>query len=306
MVPAAPSRRTDAGSAIASAVPHALGSAQDLAVPGNARGLVIAADKTIIPGGRSRPGVTRRAYRNFRAYPALKDSVGECVFWDFCHGSCCKVETSKVRDAGSAERGAVQPGIDADEVDGGGGQDVGEMGLGLATVGSAAQPGAADGLGDGALDAGADVVAGFPLCGLLLGALPGEQFVLFAGQQGQAASPLAIGRLGAPGPQRAWAAGGEREVDLGYRGAAGFALIGPADADGCLGAGDRPRVPVDAEGGLGQGRFLPGAAAPGLVGVGADGPEQGDAVVVAGGEDVAGADVAGLHPLLPPHHPTPI
>jgi len=58
-------------------VPHALGYAQDLAVPGNARGLVIAADKTTIPGGRSRPGVTRRAYRNFRAYPALKN--GACV-----------------------------------------------------------------------------------------------------------------------------------------------------------------------------------------------------------------------------------
>src|SRR5260370_15384894 len=77
MVPAAPSRRTDAGSTIAGAVPHALGYAQDLAVPGHARGLVIAADKTIIPGGRSRPGVTRRAYRNFRAYPALKD--GACA-----------------------------------------------------------------------------------------------------------------------------------------------------------------------------------------------------------------------------------
>src|SRR5260370_6412220 len=77
MVPAAPSRRTDAGSAIAGAVPHALGYAQDLAVRGHARGLVIAAGKTIIPGGRSRPGVTRRAYRNFRAYLALKD--GACA-----------------------------------------------------------------------------------------------------------------------------------------------------------------------------------------------------------------------------------
>ena len=164
------------------------------------------------------------------------------------------------------------------------------MGLGLAAVGRAAQPGAADGLGDGALDAGPDVVSGFPLRGLLLGALPGEEFVLLAGQQGQAASPLAIGRRGAPGPQRARAAAGEREVDPGYRGAAGFALVGPADADRSLGAGDRPRVPVDAEGGLRQGRCLPGAAAPGLVGVGADGPEQGDAMIVAGGEDVAGAE----------------
>ena len=197
-----------------------------------------------------------------------------------------------MRDAGGAERGAVQPGIDADEVDGGSGQDAGEMGLGLAAVGRAAQPGAADGLGDGALDAGADVVAGFPLRGLLLGALPGEQFVLLAGQQGQAASPLAVGRRGAPGSQRARVAVGGREVDPGDGGAAGFALGGPADADGSLGAGDLACVPVDAEGGLRQGRFLPGAAAPGLMGVGADRPEQGDAVVVAGGEDVAGADVS--------------
>lgn len=69
-------------------------------------------------------------------------------FGPFRHGSRCKVETSEMRDAGCAERGAVQPGIGADEVDGGGGQDVGEVGLGLAAVGSAAQPGAADGLGD--------------------------------------------------------------------------------------------------------------------------------------------------------------
>ena len=109
------------------------------------------------------------------------------------------------------------------------------MGLGPAAVGSAAQPGPADGLGDGALHAGADVVAGFPLCGLLLGALPGEQFVLLAGQQGQAASPLAVCRLGAPGPQRARAAVSEREVDPGNGGAVGFALAGPADADRSLG-----------------------------------------------------------------------
>ncbi len=170
-------------------------------------------------------------------------------FGIFCHGSRCKAETSKVRDAGGAERGAVQPGIGPDEVDGGGGQDVGEVGLGLAAVGSAAQPGPADGLGDGALHAGADVVAGFPLRGLLPGALPGEEFLLLAGQQGQAASPLAVCRLGAPGPQRARAAVSEREVDPGNGGAAGFALAGPADADRSLGACDRPRVPVDPEGG---------------------------------------------------------
>ena len=60
----------------------------------------------------------------------------------FCHGSRCKAETSKVRDAGCAERGAVQPGIGTDEVDGGGGggQDVGEMGLGLSPEGRGLRP----------------------------------------------------------------------------------------------------------------------------------------------------------------------
>src|SRR5260370_22234953 len=91
MVPAAPSRRTDAGSAIAGAVPHALGYAQDLAVPGHARGLVIAADKTIIPGGRSRPGVTRRAYRNFRAYPALKHRACARPLGDREDGACARL-----------------------------------------------------------------------------------------------------------------------------------------------------------------------------------------------------------------------
>ena len=176
------------------------------------------------------------------------------------------------------------------------------MGLCLAAVGGAAQPGAADGLGDGALDAGADVVAGFPLRGLLLGALPGKEFVLLAGQQGQAASPLAIGRLGAPGSQRARVAVGGREMDPGNGGAVGFALVGPADADRPLGAGDLACVPVDAEGGLVQGRFLPGAAAPGVVRVGADRPGQGDAVAGAGGEDVAGADVARVCYVLARRH----
>jgi hypothetical protein len=53
--------------------------------------------------------------------------------------SSCQVEAGEVRDAGSAKRGAVQPGIGADQVDGGDGQDVGEVGLGLAAVGSTAQ-----------------------------------------------------------------------------------------------------------------------------------------------------------------------
>ncbi len=193
--------------------------------------------------------------------PAVKDSVGEGHLVIFCLGSRCKVEACEVRDAGGAERGAVQPGVGADEVDGGGGQDAGEVGLVLPVIGGAPQPGGADGLGDCALDAGADVVAGLPFGGLLLGALPGEELVLLAGQQGQAASPPAVCRLRALRPQRARVAVGEREVDPGDGGAAGLALVGPADAGRTLGAGDLPCVPVDAEGGLGQGGLLAGAAA---------------------------------------------
>jgi len=207
-----------------------------------------------------------------------------------------------VRDAGGAERGAVQPGAGADEVNGGGGQHAGEVGLVLTAVGGAPQPGDADDLGDGAPGAGADVVAGLPFRGLLLGALPGKELVLLAGQQGQAASPPAVCRLRALRPQRARVAVGEREVDPGDGGAAGLALAGPADAGRALGAGDLPYVPVDAEGGLGQGGFLAGAAA-GLSGAGADWPEQGDPVVVAGGEDVAGADVAGVDYVLAGRQP---
>ena len=51
-----------------------------------------------------------------------------------------------------------------------------------------------------------------------------------------------------------------------------------------------------------QGGLLAGAAA-GLGGVGADWPEQGDPVVVAGGEDVAGADVASVDRVLAGHQP---
>ena len=182
----------------------------------------------------------------------MEDSVGECAFGAFRHGSRCKVEASEVRDAGGAGRGAVQPGIGADEVDGGGGQDAGEVGLGLSAVGSAAQPGAADGLGDGALDAGADVVSLLPLVGLLFATSLIEDLLLRLGQEGEAAAVSAVRGLGALRSQRARTAVLEREVHAGDRGAGGFALVGPADADRSVRAGDSPVVPVDVEGALGD------------------------------------------------------
>ena len=86
------------------------------------------------------------------------------------------------------------------------------MGLVAAVAGRGAHRGGAGGLGDGALDAGADVAAGLPLRGLLLGAMGGEDLVLLAGQQGQAAAVPAVSGLGALGPQRAGIAAGEREA----------------------------------------------------------------------------------------------
>src|SRR5882757_918813 len=158
--------------------------------------------------------------------------------------------------------------------------DIREMCLGLASIGGVTQSGAADGLGDGALDAGADVVAGLPLFGLLLGVLLCQDLLMFSGQQGQLAAPLAVRRFAAPVPQRARVAVGEREAHSGDGGAAGFALVGPAGADRSLGAGDLSGVPVDVEGGLGQIRCLLIASA--VAGVSADRPNQGDAVVVVG------------------------
>lgn len=107
---------------------------------------------------------------------------------------------------------------------------------------------------------------------LLPSALPGGELVLFAGRQRQAASPLAAGRRGAPGPQRARPAAGEREMDPGDRGAVRFALAGPANAGRSSGAGRLLGVPVGAEGVPGQGRLLPVAAAPGLVSTAPAGP----------------------------------
>jgi hypothetical protein len=70
---------------------------------------------------------------------------------------------------------------DAGGVDGAGGQDVPDRGLGQADVSGAAQAEAADGLGDRALDAGAAVVAAVPGRVVLLGAVAGLDVVQGAG-----------------------------------------------------------------------------------------------------------------------------
>ena len=122
---------------------------------------------------------------------------------------------------GPAERGLGEPGVEADDVDRCGGQDVAEVGLGQTRVAGAADAGAADGLRDGAFDACAYVVALLPLLGLLFLAALGQNFLLLTGQEGQAASALAVGGRGALGSQWTGCAVGGGEVDAGQRGPAG-------------------------------------------------------------------------------------
>jgi hypothetical protein len=68
-------------------------------------------------------------------------------------------------------RGAGPPGVEADEVDRGGGEDVFEVDFVHAGVAGAADPGDRDGLTDGAFDTGADAVA----CGVQLQRLGSDQ-----------------------------------------------------------------------------------------------------------------------------------
>jgi hypothetical protein len=65
-----------------------------------------------------------------------------------------------VGSAGSVERVAVPPGVQADQVKGDCGEDVFEVGLGQASVAGMSQTGDGDGLADGALDTGASLPAG--------------------------------------------------------------------------------------------------------------------------------------------------
>jgi hypothetical protein len=62
------------------------------------------------------------------------------------------------------------PGVEADEVDGGGGEGVFEFGFGTSGVAGVAYAGDGDGLVDGAFDSGAGAVGVFPGVGGLVGA----------------------------------------------------------------------------------------------------------------------------------------
>src|SRR5690349_22799303 len=149
---------------------------------------------------------------------------------------------------GPVQRLAGPPGIEPDQVDGGGCGVVLQAGFAQAEVAGAADAGDVGGLGDGALHPGADPV--FPLPGVagLPGAGGGEGFVDLAVPEAELAA--GADRGGAPGPGRAGRAGrlGEPGQDDAGALAAGR---GPGTGGGALRAGDLLVLPVDGEHGGG-------------------------------------------------------
>src|SRR6185295_2578881 len=119
--------------------------------------------------------------------------------------SCCEVESLQVGGAGAVQGLAGPPGVEPDQVDGGGCGVVFQAGFAQAEVAGAADAGDVGGLGDGAFHPGADAVPALPVVAGLLGAGGGEGLVDLA----VAEAELAAGadRGGAPGPGRARGAG---------------------------------------------------------------------------------------------------
>src|SRR5437868_3412060 len=165
-------------------------------------------------------------------------------WWSYFRVSCCEVQPLQVGGPGPVQRPAGPPGVEPDQVDGGGCGVVFQAGFAQAEVAGAADPGDVGGLGDGALDPGADPVSVPPGVAGLLGAGGGEGLVEPAVTQAELAA--GADRGGAPGPGRARCAGrlGEPgDDDIGPL-AAGR---GPGTADGALRAGDLLVLPVDGE-----------------------------------------------------------
>src|SRR6185312_3910456 len=88
--------------------------------------------------------------------------------------SCCEVESLQVGGAGAVQGLAGPPGVEPDQVDGGGCGVVFQAGSGQAEVAGAADAGDVGGLGDGAFDPGADPVPALPGVAGLLGAGGGD------------------------------------------------------------------------------------------------------------------------------------
>ena len=85
----------------------------------------------------------------------------------------------------SGRYGPGEPGVEADEVEGHGGEGVLEEGLRLAAVAGVVDVAEPGGLGDQALDAASVCVALAPVAGGLLGPDPLLGLLLTAGQEGQ-------------------------------------------------------------------------------------------------------------------------
>jgi hypothetical protein len=111
----------------------------------------------------------------------------------------------QVGGSGPVQRLAGPPGVEPDQVDGGGCGVVFQPGFVQAEVAGAADAGDVGGLGDGALDPGADAVPVLPGVAGLLGAGGGEGLVDLAVTEAELAA--GADRGGAPGPGRARLAG---------------------------------------------------------------------------------------------------
>lgn len=105
-------------------------------------------------------------------------------------GSGCdgEVEPLQVGGPGPVEGFSGPPGVEADQVDRGGGGVVLQAGVVQSEVAGGADTGDVGDLAHGALGSGADVVPGFPVAGGLPGAGGGDGLVDLAGAQGQLAA----------------------------------------------------------------------------------------------------------------------
>lgn len=129
--------------------------------------------------------------------------------------------------------------------------------------------------GHGALDSVPDLVALFPLVGLLLSAGLADNFVFVPAPQVQLAA-LGLGWVGAVSQVRAGAAVGRGETDPDDGQALLGMPLGPLCADGADRAGHLLAIPIDGE------RVLPEGAAGRSGGAGGDRPVQVDAVLAPG------------------------
>ena len=145
----------------------------------------------------------------------------------------------------------MEPGIQARQVHGGGGQDVLEVGLGQSEIPAAAQPEATDALRQSTFDAGAAGVALLPGFGVLFRAPGLQRFMLKTRVDRQQARPGL--RPCTDAAARAGRTGGRGKADANDRVAAVIAGFRPAIAGlaeralgVALGPVDRERADVEA------------------------------------------------------------